>query len=101
MENKQIVPEWWVKESFKMHVTFSNTTRRKTIGYGYLWWIQPPDTEGAGEQNIYAARGAYGQYIFVIPEHKMVVAVTGNAKGAAYQYPISFLYNHILPAVHK
>jgi len=98
-EDKQVVPEWWVKESFKKHVTFPNNMRRNTTGYGYLWWIQPPDPKGAGEQDIYAARGAYGQFIFVIPEHKMVVAVTGNAKGAAYQNPIEFLYSHILPAV--
>lgn len=100
-EDKQVIPEWWVKESFKKHVTFSNNMRRHTSGYGYLWWIQPPDPKGSGEQNIYAARGAYGQFIFVIPEHKMVVAVTGNAKGAAYQNPINFLYSHILPAVNK
>lgn len=99
-EDKQIVPKWWVEESFKKHVTFSGYMSRKAIGYGYLWWIQPPDPNGSGKQNIYSARGAYGQFIFVIPEYKMVVVATGNAKGANYQNPIEYLYSYILPAVH-
>lgn len=98
--DRQIVPAWWVKESFKKHVTLTNRGRW-TIGYGYLWWIQQPDPEGSKKHNIYAARGAYGQFIFVIPEHEMVVVVTGGTRsGSQFQSPINFLYSHILPAVN-
>ncbi len=99
-KNKQVVPESWVKESFKKHAEFSGSRRGKATGYGYLWWIQEPDPEGSGKHNIYSARGAYGQFIFVIPEHRMVVVVTGNAAGMDFMNPILFLYSHILPAVH-
>jgi len=97
---KQVVPSWWVEESFKKHVKFSGYRSRRQTGYGYLWWIQEPDPKGSGKQNIYSARGAYGQFIFIIPEHNMVVVVTGNARGSGFRKPIDFLYSHILPAVH-
>ncbi|MFC1564581.1 serine hydrolase domain-containing protein [candidate division KSB1 bacterium] len=101
-DEKQVVPEQWVTESFKMHVTFQGQNAGKAIGYGYLWWIQEPDPDGDGKQPIYSARGAFGQYIFVIPEHNMVVAVTGMGRtGMEYQHPINFLYSHILKAVNK
>jgi len=99
-ENRQIVSKWWVEESFKKHVAFSGYRSRREIGYGYLWWIQEPDPQGSGKHNIYSARGAYGQFIFIIPEHKMVVVVTGNTSGSDFKKPIDFLYSHILPAVY-
>ena len=37
--------------------------------YGYLWWL-----EGGGR---FAASGIFGQYIYVVPEHRMVVAIHG------------------------
>ncbi|MCP4727217.1 MAG: serine hydrolase [bacterium] len=99
--DRQIVPEWWVEESFKMHVEFGNNRWAKEIGYGYLWWVQPPDPDGDGEQNIFAARGAYGQFIFIIPEHDMVVVVTSRGRtNAEYRDPILFLYSHILKTMH-
>lgn len=74
----------------------------KTVGYGYLWWILAPDPGGDGEQEIYAAMGFRAQYIFVVPEHDMLVVVTGGTRGEADQRrPIAFLYSHILPAVRR
>lgn len=99
-KGKQVVPAWWVEESFKKHVEFSSDSRRRGTGYGYLWWIQQPDPHGSGKQDIYSARGAYGQFIFIIPEHNMVVVVTGKARGSDFRNPIDFLYSHILPAVN-
>jgi len=98
-EGKQVVPEDWIRESFKMHVDFGNQGQ-DVIGYGYLWWIQRPDPQGNGQEYIYAARGAHGQYIFIVPEHDMVVAVNADTKSGQQQRNIvNILYNHILPAV--
>ena len=45
-----------------------STTRAPTApNYGYLWWL-----EGSGS---YAASGIFGQYIYIVPEHRMVVAI--------------------------
>jgi len=97
--DKQIVPRKWVETSIKRHVEFGPEARR-SVGYGYLWWILQPDPDGEGEQDIYAAMGFRAQYIFVVPEHDMVVVVTGGThNGADQSRPIGFLYSHILPAV--
>ena len=98
---KQVIPEDWIQESFKKHVDFGNP-EQDVIGYGYLWWIQRPDPKGNGKEYIYAARGAHGQYIFIVPEHDMVVAINADTKSGEQQRDIvDILYNHILPAVEK
>ena len=99
-QGEQVVPEEWVRESFHKHVDLGEK-RTGTIGYGYWWWILAPDPDGEGEQNIYAAMGFRAQYIFVIPEHDMVVVVNGDTRSSTDQSkPIGFLYSHILPAAH-
>jgi len=99
--DKQIVPAEWVRESFRKHVDF-NAQGQGVTGYGYLWWILSPDPQGKGRQDIYAAMGNKAQYIFVIPEHDMVVVVNGDTQpGADQNKPIEFLYSHILPAVRR
>ncbi len=100
-EDKQVVPARWVEESFKKHVTFPGQRGRKTTGYGYLWWLQEPDPDGSGKSDIVSARGLGGQYIFIIPEHRMVVVTTSESRhNAGIQDPITILYRDILPAMH-
>lgn len=95
---RQVVPREWVERSFRFQVTF-DPPRGRFIGYGYLWWILPPDPRTGGEY-IYAAVGFMGQYVFVIPEHDMVVVVTAGARTSAdMNRPVGFLYDEILPAV--
>ena len=99
-QDAQVIPEDWIKESFRRHVSF--TGRGHTIGYGYWWWISEPDPAGAGKEPIFSARGFRAQYIFVVPEHDMVVVVTGGTRQwADEKKPVDFLYSHILPAVHR
>jgi len=100
----QVVPEDWVRESLRLHVEFEAKGPKGpgAIGYGYLWWILFPDPQGTGRQDIYAAMGAHAQYIFIVPEHDLVVVVFGNTQtGADQNRPIEFLYSHILPAVRR
>ena len=97
----QVVPEAWVRESLKAHVDLT-VKGQPPSGYGYLWWILAPDPRGNGRQDVYAARGAHGQYIFVVPEHDMVVVVFGNTQtDADRNKPMGFLYDNILTAVRR
>ena len=65
-------------------------------------WILAPDPDGRGAEDIYAAMGFKAQYIFVIPEHDMVVVVNGDTRNRTdQQKPIEFLYTHILPSVER
>lgn len=98
-EGKQVVPAQWVKDSLQKHVTFQ-PPRGNVTGYGYLWWVMAPDPKGPGKEYIFAAMGFRAQYIFLIPEHDMVVVVTGDTRsGIDQRKPINFIYSHILPAV--
>lgn len=99
--DKQIVPEEWVRESLRTHVDLT-VAGQPPSGYGYLWWILAPDPRGNGQQDIHAARGRFGQFIFIIPEHDMVVVVNGFAQsGPDQNKPIELLYDNILPAVSR
>lgn len=98
----QLIPENWVNKSFEMHVDLEPVLHGDPYikGYGYLWWILKPATKSKTNQYVYAAMGALGQYIFVIPEYNMVVAVTGGTSNYEnYQNPQKFLYGFILDAV--
>lgn len=65
---KQIVPSSWIKESTTAH----SPTDNGSLGYGYLWWIAPPDSPfGPG---AYFALGAGGQGLAVMPALDLVVA---------------------------
>jgi CubicO group peptidase (beta-lactamase class C family) len=102
--DKQVVPEDWVRESFRMRVEFEAKGPKGpgAVGYGYLWWILFPDPKGDGRHDIVAAMGARGQYIFILPEHDMVVVVFGDTQtGADKNKPIGFLYDSILPAIRR
>ena len=96
--DRQVVSADWIARSTSLQV--ERRRGEHEIGYGYLWWIHEPDPAGEGKQPIYAAAGFMGQYIFVVPEHDMVVVVTGGTRSYADETrPVGFLYSHILPSV--
>jgi len=98
--DRQVVSDDWVGRSTRRQVE-----RRRDphdVGYGYLWWILEPDPQGDGEHDIYAAKGFMGQYIFVVPEHDMVVVVTAGTSSYTDEVrPERFLYTHILASVRR
>ena len=71
VNGQSIVPDGWLQEA---------TTRRTTInqpgrGYGYQWWTYDDGT--------FAARGIFGQGIFIDPQRKIVIASNANWAGGA------------------
>ncbi|MFW9843302.1 MAG: serine hydrolase domain-containing protein [Candidatus Thorarchaeota archaeon] len=63
---QEIISEEYIAQSHYPH------TSSEYSGYGYQWWIDFDST-------IFNARGSEGQYIHVVPEHNIVVAMTQNA----------------------
>ena len=55
---RQVVPEWWVKESTRPSASFNQ-------GYGLHWWL--------GEDGDFMASGLAGQHIYVSPKYKVVI----------------------------
>lgn len=97
----QVLPESWVRESLKMRVDLT-LPGQPPSGYGYLWWIWAPDPRGKSGEFIYAARGRFGQYIIVVPEHDMVVVFLGDAKNRAEMgKPIEVFYDRVLTAIRR
>ncbi len=64
---KQIVPRDYV---------LASTTPKKVAYYGYNWWILNCDGH-----TVPYCRGILGQYIFIIPDEKMVVVRLGRKRG--------------------
>jgi CubicO group peptidase (beta-lactamase class C family) len=94
-ETKRILSEKWIEDSFKNYRVLENTKDKN--GYGYLWWHHSYQVKGKSVASI-EARGAGGQYIFVIPSLKTVVVITsGNYRNGKTQQPEMILKNYILP----
>ncbi len=93
---KEIISEKWIEASFGNYLTLENVETRN--GYGYLWWHNV--YHNGNKVKSIEARGAGGQYIFVIPEYEMVIAVTsGNYRNGRFWQPEKIVENYILPAI--
>ncbi|HQR31347.1 MAG TPA: serine hydrolase [Blastocatellia bacterium] len=69
-EGKQIVSADWVKESVKPAVPVGNGGAK----YGLKWWLFP---YGDGTKLAWAGSGFGGQMPIVVPEHDLVLVLTG------------------------
>jgi CubicO group peptidase (beta-lactamase class C family) len=84
-----IVPDGWLRDA---------TTERTGIGqpgrgYGYQWWTY---TDGS-----FAARGIFGQGIFIDPKRKLVIASNANWAGGARDPTASAAREAFYQAVQK
>jgi CubicO group peptidase (beta-lactamase class C family) len=88
-EEKQIIAKDWHKKMIAVSTPAEEVNPRRQFGYGYMWWIY--QTNEPALKGAYAAHGAMGQYITVIPELDMVIAHKTDAiygrktKGRRYQ----------------
>src|SRR6478735_9558336 len=71
VDGKSIVPEGWLAEATSERTGI----RRPGRGYGYQWWTY---TDGT-----FAARGIFGQGIFIDPKRRIVIASNANWGGGA------------------
>ena len=76
---EQIVSEQWVEDSTS--VQFNRSAG--TADYGYQGWVR---TFGDNRYDAYFAQGHYGQYIFVVPDLDLVVAITSHYEGSSSIY---------------
>ncbi|BDD05242.1 serine hydrolase domain-containing protein [Aureibacter tunicatorum] len=93
--SERIISKEWIHESFKKYLPLENAKDQNM--YGYLWW------HGVYEHNdfevaTFEARGAGGQYVFVIPKLDAVVVITSaNFRNGKVQQPERIFEEHILP----
>ena len=78
-QGRQIISGQWVSESTSLQFQRSSGT----ANYGYQWWVR---TFGDSGYPAFFAQGHAGQYIFVVPELSLVVAITSNYEGPTGVY---------------
>lgn len=62
---RQVVPASWIKLATTPSASF-NQPPPGGLGYGLHWWL--------GDQDDYLASGLGGQFVYVSPKHKVVIA---------------------------
>jgi hypothetical protein len=83
----------WIRESTRRVVNGLRNWGGRRFDYAYLWWLL--DDQGG---DIVTAAGARGQFIFVAPRERLVMAVTSDNDDARWAAPVTFLYSHVLPS---
>lgn len=75
---EQIIPADWVRESTSAQ---NNGAGDGTGAYGYSWWTR---SFGDAGYETYYAFGAWGQYIFVVPELDLVTVIASPGPQSSY-----------------
>ena len=75
---KQIITTNWVKTITRVITPLQKMNpesyKKGKFGYGVMWWVwDGPEAKGP-YKGAYTARGAYGQYITVLPALDMVIS---------------------------
>ena len=84
-DGRQIVPAAWVDAATRVQ-----TDATWFDGYGYQWWV---------DEDYYAAVGFGGQFIFVVPDKRLVAVFTSDLDGPQIFLPRRLLKRYILPAI--
>ena len=100
--DRQVIPAAWVRESTSPIVTSGQmnppSVRENRLGYGYLWWLLE-EPAGSILTGSYSARGAFGQYILVVPKLDMVIAHKRALRQGRENTNVT--WNQFMEAVHR
>lgn len=97
-ENDTIVSKEWIRKSTTNQIKVSEQDN-----YGYQWWVfgnEYPAQRLLNVKDGFHAKGAGGQFIWVIPHLKLVVVTTGRKNGLP-DYSEGLLWDSILPIVKE
>lgn len=89
--DRQLVPPSWVDDAARPFLPVpAGSASDWEQGYGQSFWIA---------RHGFRADGAYGQFGIVLPEQRVVVAITSEV--AEMQEPLDLLWQHLLPAIDR
>lgn len=93
---KRLLPASWIEEATSPHIyqrpdrtPAENAEDEGAQGYGYQIWMSTHDS--------YRADGAYGQYVLVMPDKDVVIAITARVE-ATHQI-FELIWDHIYPSI--
>ena len=94
-QGKQLVPAAYVSAMVSAQAETDDGS-----DYGYQWWGLKLPVDGK-ESTVWAMSGNGGNYVFVMPEKKLVAVVTSKAYNRSYAHPQSrrVLTEFLLPAL--
>jgi CubicO group peptidase (beta-lactamase class C family)/ribosomal protein S18 acetylase RimI-like enzyme len=85
---EQLLSPAWIDEATRSHVSNgSDPASDWEQGYGFQFWMA---------RQGYRGDGAYGQFCIVLPEHDVVLAMTGQSEDM--QGILNLAWQHLLPA---
>jgi len=67
---KQVVPENWVDDATHPRLDspqadYGNLAPNSTGGYGYFWWLYPPQQPSPNGEEAFIAEGIFGQHLYI------------------------------------
>jgi CubicO group peptidase (beta-lactamase class C family) len=72
--NEQLIDSSYIAQSMQLAPTITKDGKVNTQ-YGYQWWVMKHQN-----MDVFYARGIKGQYIFCIPQRKMVIVRLGHKR---------------------
>ncbi|MCX7746886.1 MAG: beta-lactamase family protein [Clostridia bacterium] len=91
-KHTQILPGKWIEEAWTPHIKLDFYELRPSIkGYGYMWWLNA--------FSGYRVNGFGGQYLWVFPEHDMVMVVNGGLTYGEQAQPVKMAEKYLIPSV--
>lgn len=94
-QGRQLVPADYIAAMVQAQATTPDGS-----DYGYQWWGLKLDVQGAS-RTVWAMSGNGGNYVFVLPEQRVVAVVTSQAFNRSFAHPQSrrILTEFLLPAL--
>ena len=89
---RQLVDESWIETASRAHVaTDGEPEPDRSQGYGFQFW--------RSRHGGYRADGAFGQFVLVLPDQDVVVAISAGTSRT--QAVLTAVWDHLLPALHE
>jgi len=92
-DGQQILTREWVKMTMSPRIEIEESDRK----YGFQWWFVPYGTDE--EKWIFSGSGYGGQYLMVVPEHKLVMVFNGWNIFETERPSIEYLSSRVLAAL--
>jgi CubicO group peptidase (beta-lactamase class C family) len=73
VEGRSILPDGWLQEASTAKILKGGAP----LDYGYMWWIAT--SAPARADRAFMARGIFGQFVYIDPKERVVIAVTSAA----------------------
>lgn len=89
-DGRAVIPSSWFEEATVPNLSPEGGDSDWAHGYGHSFWVA---------RHGYRGDGAYGQYAVVLPEQRVVVAITSEV--VDMQEPLDLLWRHLLPAIDR